>query len=285
VLSRLFARLTFRRPPPVVAVVRLTGVIGRSGPFGGRLSLESVGPLLQRAFRLPGLRAVALEINSPGGSAAQSALIHNRIRTLAGERDVPVMAFVEDVAASGGYWLAAAADEIFVDENSIVGSIGVIYSGFGFQGALEKLGIERRLYTAGEKKSLMDPFSAENPGDVERLRGVQDDIHNNFKNLVRSRRGTRLSEDDPDLFSGEFWLGQRAITMGLADSVGEVRGVLRERYGRKVVMRRIGRPRSWVARRLRVGPLLSEMEGESGSLADGLLDAIEARGWWSRYGL
>ncbi|MDD9990745.1 MAG: S49 family peptidase, partial [Rhodospirillales bacterium] len=159
-MSRLLARLTFRRPPPVVSVVRLSGVIGRPAMFGGRISMEAVAPVLQRAFRQPGLKAVALEINSPGGSAAQSALIHNRIRALAAERDVPVMAFVEDVAASGGYWLAAAADEIFVDDNSILGSIGVIYSGFGFHEAIAKLGVERRLYTAGEKKSLLDPFLA-----------------------------------------------------------------------------------------------------------------------------
>jgi len=165
VFNRLAARLTFRKPAPVVAVVRLAGVIGRPGGFGSRLNIASTGAMIDRAFRTPGLKAIALEINSPGGSAAQSALIHSRIRSLATERDIPVMAFVEDVAASGGYWLASAADEIFVDENSIVGSIGVIYSGFGFTAAMEKLGIERRLYTAGDKKSLLDPFRPENPED------------------------------------------------------------------------------------------------------------------------
>ena len=283
-LSRVLMRATFRRPPPVVAVVRLAGVIGRSGMFGGRISMEGVGPLLQRAFRQPGLKAVALEINSPGGSAAQSALIHNRIRALAAERDVPVMAFVEDVAASGGYWLAAAADEIFVDDNSIVGSIGVIYSGFGFQEALGKLGVERRLYTAGEKKSLLDPFLAVKPDDLGRLRRVQEGIHGNFKDLIRERRGARLA-DDPDLFSGEFWLGSRAIRMGLADGTGDIRTVLRERYGRKVVMRRIGRRRGWLARRLGPGAFLGGVEEDGGSLAGDLLGAVEARLWWSRYGL
>ena len=284
-LNRLLARATFRRPPPVVAVTRLAGVVGQAGPFGGRISLEAVGPVLQRAFRLPGLKAVALEINSPGGSAAQAALIHDRIRALAAERDVPVMAFIEDVAASGGYWLAAAADEIFVNDNSIVGSIGVIYSGFGFHGALEKLGVERRLYTAGEKKSLLDPFSAVNPADVDRLRRVQGEIHDNFKDLIRSRRGARLADSNPDLFSGEFWLGRKAIGLGLADGVGEIRAVLRERYGPKVVMRRIGRPRGWLARRLRPGVILAGGEGDGGSLAGDLLGAVEVRAWWSRYGL
>ena len=284
-LSRVLMRLTFRRPPPVVAVVRLAGVIGQSSGFGARINLETVGPVLQRAFRQPGLKAVALEINSPGGSAAQSALIHSRIRALAAERDVPVMAFVEDVAASGGYWLATAADEIFVDSNSIVGSIGVVYSGFGFQEALAKLGVERRLYTAGDKKSLLDPFLTVKPDDLDRLRRVQEGIHDNFKDLIRERRGARLSESDPDLFSGEFWLGSKSVGMGLADGIGDIRTVLRERYGRKVVMRRIGRRRGWLARRLRPGLLLAGDGEEAGSLAGEIIGAIEARLWWSRYGL
>ena len=285
-LSRLLARATFRRPPPVVSIVRLTGVIGQSGTFGGRINLESVGPLLQRAFRQPGLKAVALEINSPGGSPAQSALIHDRIRALAAERDVPVMAFVEDVAASGGYWLAAAADEIFVNDNSIVGSIGVIYSGFGFREALAKLGIERRLYTAGEKKSMLDPFLAVSPVDLDRLSRIQEGLHENFRELIRARRGARLADTDPDLFSGEFWLGRKAIGLGLADGIGDGRSVLRERYGRKMVMRRIARPRGWLARRLRPGLLLAgDGEEAAPSLAGDLIGALEARLWWSRYGL
>ena len=284
-MRRLLARLTFRRPPPVVSVVRLAGVIGQSGMFGGRINIESVGPVLQRAFRQPGLKAVALEINSPGGSPAQAALIHNRIRALATERDVPVMAFVEDVAASGGYWLATAADEIFVDDNSIVGSIGVVYSGFGFHEALGKLGVERRLYTAGEKKALLDPFLATKPADLDRLRRVQEEFHDNFKTLIRARRGARLDENDSDLFSGEFWVGRKGVGLGLADGIGDIRSVLRERYGRKVVMRKIGRPRGWLARRLRPGLLLGSDGEEAGSLAGDLLGAIEARLWWSRYGL
>ena len=187
--SRLLARLTFRRPPPVVGVIRLTGVIGQGGLLRGGLNLETLAPSLERAFRLPGLEAIALCINSPGGSPAQSALIQRRIRDLAIEREVPVMAFVEDVAASGGYWLACAADEIFINDNSILGSIGVISAGFGFTDAIEKLGIERRLHTQGGKKSLLDPFKPERPEDVARLEIVQRQIHDNFKELVRSRRG------------------------------------------------------------------------------------------------
>jgi len=287
--SRLLARLTFRRPPPVVGVIRLTGVIGQGGLLRGGLNLESVAPALERAFRLPGLEAIALSINSPGGSPAQSALIQQRIRDLATEREVPVMAFVEDVAASGGYWLACAADEIFVNGNSILGSIGVISAGFGFTDAIEKLGIERRLHTQGGKKSLLDPFKPERPEDVARLEDVQRQIHENFKELVRSRRGQRLSFDEEELFSGDFWLGTRAVDIGLADGIGDIRGVLRERYGKKVRIRTIGRRPSWLRRRFGFAsagalgaPLLPE---DGGGLIDGLLASVEARAWWSRFGL
>jgi len=287
--SRLIARLTFRRPPPVVAVIRLTGVIGQGGFLRGGLNLESLAPSLERAFRLPGLQAIALSINSPGGSPAQSALIQRRIRDLAIERDVPVMAFVEDVAASGGYWLACAADEIFINDNSILGSIGVISAGFGFTDALEKLGIERRLHTMGSKKSLLDPFKPERPEDVARLVNVQHQIHKNFKDLVRSRRGQRLSLDEEELFSGDFWLGARAVEIGLADGIGDIRGVLRERYGKKVRIRTVGRRPSWLRRRFgfvatgAMGAPLLPNDGDG--LVDNILASIEARAWWSRFGL
>lgn len=288
--TRLIARLTFRRPPPVVAVVRLSGVIGRPGGFGSRLNITSTGAMIERAFRTPGLKAIALEINSPGGSPAQSALIHSRIRALAAERDVPVMAFVEDVAASGGYWLATAADEIFVDDNSIVGSIGVIYSGFGFTEAMEKLGIERRLYTAGDRKSLLDPFCPEKPEEVERLKSLQGEIHSNFKSLIKKRRGQRLTAPEDALFSGDVWLGARAVEAGLADGVGELRGVLRERYGARVIIKRLGQPRGWLRRRigLQRGAGLDMSRGAeslAGGMIDAGLDALEARIWWGRYGL
>ena len=285
--SRLIARLTFRRPPPVVAVIRLTGVIGQGGLLRGGLNLETLAPSIERAFRLPGLEAIALAINSPGGSPAQSALIQGRIRDLSIEREVPVMAFVEDVAASGGYWLACAADEIFVNDNSILGSIGVISAGFGFAGAIEKLGIERRLYTMGAKKSLLDPFKPERPEDVARLENVQRQIHDNFKDLVRNRRGQRLSLDEEELFSGDFWLGKRAVEIGLADGIGDIRAILRERYGKKVRIRTIGRRPGWLRRRFGIGagmgaPFLPQHDG---GLIDGLLASVEARAWWSRFGL
>ena len=287
--SRLLARLTFRRPPPVVGVIRLTGVIGQGGLLRGGLNLETLAPSLERAFRLPGLEAIALCINSPGGSPAQSALIQRRIRDLAIEREVPVMAFVEDVAASGGYWLACAADEIFINDNSILGSIGVISAGFGFTDAIEKLGIERRLHTQGGKKSLLDPFKPERPEDVARLENVQRQIHDNFKELVRSRRGQRLSLAEEELFSGDFWLGTRAVDIGLADGIGDIRGILRERYGKTVRIRTIGRRPGWLRRRCGCGmgsAFGAPFGPEEGSgLIDNLLASVEARAWWSRFGL
>ncbi|HJN60800.1 MAG TPA: S49 family peptidase [Alphaproteobacteria bacterium] len=288
--SRLIARLTFRRPPPVVGVIRLAGVIGQGGLLRSGLNLETLAPSIERAFRLPGLEAIALSINSPGGSPAQSALIQRRIRDLAIEREVPVMAFVEDVAASGGYWLACAADEIFINDNSILGSIGVISAGFGFSDAIEKLGIERRLHTQGSRKSLLDPFKPERPEDIARLENVQRQIHDNFKELVRSRRGQRLSLAKEELFSGDFWLGARAVEIGLADGLGDIRGILRERYGKKVRIRTVGRRPGWLRRRFGFGggsgafaaPFGSE---DGGGLIDNLLASVEARAWWSRFGL
>jgi len=293
-VSHLIARLTFRRPPPVVGVIRLTGVIGQAGLLRGGLQLESLAPSIERAFRLPGLKAIALAINSPGGSPTQSALIQQRIRDLAMEREVPVMAFVEDVAASGGYWLACSADEIFVNENSILGSIGVISASFGFTDAIKKLGIERRLHTQGMKKSLLDPFMAERPEDIARLEHVQRQIHGNFKQLVRNRRGQRLNLEEEELFSGDFWLGSRAVEIGLADDIGDLRSVLRERYGKQVSIRTVTRRRGWLHRRFGFGAetgLGASMLGvpaeqaNGGNLIDGILSAIEVRAWWSRFGL
>lgn len=285
-LPRIFSLLAFHRPPPVVAVVRLEGVIGRTGVLRAGLTDERIAASLERAFRFKGLKAVALAINSPGGSPAQSALIHQRIRRLAREKNVPVMAFVEDVAASGGYWLAISADEIFVDANSILGSIGVIYSGFGFTGAIEKLGIERRVHTAGERKSLLDPFRPERAEDLERLKDVQAQIHENFKSVVRARRGQRLKGDESDLFSGEFWLGRQAVENGLADGLGVMAGVLKERFGDDVRLRRIGPRRGWLRRRFGVpGAADGDFAEAGGGLADGVLAAVEARALWGRFGL
>jgi signal peptide peptidase SppA len=226
----------FRRAP-TVPVVRLSGVIAPTGGLlaSRSLSIDSVAPLLKRAFDMRGAKAVALAINSPGGSPVQSSLIAQRIRLHAVEKNLPVIAFVEDVAASGGYWLACAADEILVDPSSIVGSIGVISAGFGFQDLIARFGVERRVHTSGERKAMLDPFRPENPEDVERLKRLQVEIHDGFKDWVRQRRASRLKGDEAALFNGEFWTGRRGLELGLADGLGELRATLQARYGAKVI--------------------------------------------------
>jgi signal peptide peptidase SppA len=261
-----------------VPVVRLSGVIAAGGVLGARgLSIESVAPLLTRAFAQRGAKAVALAINSPGGSPVQSALIAQRIRLLAAEKKLPVIAFVEDAAASGGYWLACAADEIIADPASIVGSIGVISSGFGFQEMLGRFGIERRVHTAGERKAMLDPFSSEKPEDVERLKRLQVEIHDGFKDWVRQRRGGRLQGDEATLFSGEFWTAKRGLELGLVDGLGELRAVLQARYGAKVHLPLIA-PRRRLLSRFGFGGSLEE-------LGPTTLAALEERLHWQRLGL
>jgi len=294
-LRTIWSVVTFewlRRPRPEVAVLRMTGVIGGFGPLRSGMSLASQEPLIERAFAQPRLKAVALVINSPGGSPAQSALIAKRIRDLAQEKEVPVLAFCEDVAASGGYWLACAADEIFVQPTSLVGSIGVITSGFGFPELMEKLGVERRVYTAGEHKSTLDPFLPENPEEVARLKELQVELHDVFKGMVRDRRGQRLKASEDLLFSGEFWAGGKAVELGLADSLGDLRQVLRDRFGKRVRLRRVQGPKR-LLRRLGLGRGRSEsgLAGLGGGFpapedwAAGLMSALEERALWSRFGL
>ena len=268
----------FRRGP-VVPVVRLSGVIASaSGLLGSRaLSIESVAPLLKRAFDMKGAKAVALSINSPGGSPVQSALIGQRIRLLAKEKDLKVIAFVEDVAASGGYWLACAADEIVGDPNSIVGSIGVISAGFGFQDLISRIGVERRVHTSGERKAMLDPFRPEKPDDVERLHRLQAEIHEGFKDWVRQRRAGKLAADEATLFSGEFWTGRRGLALGLVDGLGELRTTLQARYGHKVHLPVIGPRRRLLSR----FGLQSPIDG----IGPATLAAIEERLHWQRYGL
>ncbi len=284
-LRSLLARIPFgpfRHPPPVVGVVRLAGIIGGAGPIRGGLTLPVLARILERAFTLDGVEAVALAINSPGGSPVQSALIHRRIRALAAEHGVRVFAFAEDVAASGGYWLALAGDEIYADESSIIGSIGVISSSFGFAQAIERLGVERRVHAAGDKKAMLDPFRPEDPDDVARLEEIQADIHQAFKQLVRERRGERLGVADDEVFSGAFWSGRRALALGLIDGIGDLRAVMRARYGDDVKLKPVGDERRWLWRRFaRSG----EAPAASADWAAGVLWALEARAWWARYGL
>lgn len=288
-LGRLLQRLRILPAPPVVPVVRLTGVLSPGAtPLRSGLSLQRLAPLLKRAFATPGAKAVALVINSPGGSAVQSSLIARRIRQLARERDLPVIAFVEDVAASGGYWLACAADEIYADPNSIVGSIGVISSSFGLEDFIARHGIQRRVYAAGAHKGMLDPFLPENADDVARLKSMQAEIHENFKAEVRARRGRKLKGEESELFSGAFWTGARARELGLVDGLGDLRSVMRQHFGPRVSLKLVGVQRGWLRRRLlrNAAPNLALVETPvAASIADGLLQAIEERAWWGRYGL
>ena len=270
----------FRNPPPQVAVLRLDGLIGMRGPRG--LSLRRFASAIERAFTLRRLKAVALVVNSPGGSPAQSSLLFRRIRQLAEEHEVPVVAFAEDVAASGGYWLALAADEVFADETSLLGSIGVITASFGFTEALRKLGVQRRLYTAGDNKSMLDPFLTEDPKAVERLTVLQRDMHEAFKDLVRSRRGARLKGEESVLFSGEVFTGRRALELGLIDGIGDLRGVMRQRYGDTVRLVGIEPERRRFALLSRFG---FPRRPDIADIAADLLTRVEERLIWARFGL
>jgi serine protease SohB len=270
-----------RHRAPVVPVLRLSGVIGGPGLRGGGMTLASLNSALERAFKVRGAKAVALAINSPGGSPVQSALIAERIRLLAAEKKLPVLGFIEDVGASGGYWLALAADEIFADPRSIVGSIGVVHASFGFTEAIQRLGIERRLFTAGAKKSLLDPFRPEDPDDIARLKEILHEIHDGFKATVRERRGARLTASDSEVFEGQIWTGQKAHALGLIDGLGTLHGVLRARFGDKVRLPQVSTKRSWLQRRLGFGPDPSDAK----AVIDGVLASLAERALWARYGL
>ncbi len=266
---------------PVVAVLRLAGVISAGSRLRGGLNIAALAGPIERAFRTKRLSAVALLINSPGGSPVQSALIYKRIRALAEEKEIPVLTFTEDVAASGGYWIACAGDEIFADENSIVGSIGVISASFGFTSLLDKIGVERRVHTRGEKKTLLDPFAPEKAEDVARLTALQKEIHESFIALVKERRGDKLKGGAKKLFSGEFWTGAQALKLGLVDGIGDLRTMMRERYGKRVRLRLIEPRRHWLQRRL----TFSLDESRAAGWADDLIAAVELRAHWGRFGL
>lgn len=281
---------SFFSSAPVVPVLRLAGPIGAVSPFRQGLNLSTMAGTIERAFATKKAKAIAIQINSPGGSAVQSMLIYRRIRDLADEKGLPVYVFAEDVAASGGYLIALAGDEIYVDASSIVGSIGVVAATFGFDKAIKRLGISRRVYTAGENKVSLDPFQPEKAEDVARLKDLQKDVHETFMDLVRERRGRRLKETKEDLFTGEFWSGKKALELGLVDGISDLRSKMREMLGKNVRLRLIAPKRGLFGRRLR-GVLAHENSSTSEasflppSLADDLISAIEARALWSRYGL
>jgi serine protease SohB len=291
-LNRLIERVRpllprrLRGGAAVVPVVRLAGVIGFSTPLRPGLTISSVARSLERAFSVRKAAAVALSINSPGGSAVQSHLIHQRIRQLAEEHERPVIAFVEDVAASGGYMIACAADEIVCDSSSIVGSIGVVGGTFGFNRLIERLGIERRLYTAGERKVTLDPFLPEKAEDVERLKAIQQDIHEGFIALVKGRRGAALAGPESALFTGEYWTGRKALELGLVDQIGDLRATLRRRYGDNVVMPLVSAERGLFGRRVPgIDGSVLALAWSGVGFAEEVVSALEARALWARYGL
>ena len=278
VLNRVFF---WRKKKPVVPVVRLGGVIAASGSGMRRgISLETVEPQLKKAFSIRRAKAVALIINSPGGSPVQSSLIGRRIRDLAKRADVPVLAFCEDVAASGGYWLAASADEIFADPASIIGSIGVVSAGFGFDKAIKKIGVDRRVHTAGESKMILDPFQPEQTEEVVRLKALQAEIHAQFIAHIENRRGAKLKGDRSELFSGAFWTGETAVKLGLVDAIGEIRQTINSRFGDDTELMMIEPKRKL---------LPFGLTNLSGQMASGIVNeasniAIE-RAYLSRFGL
>ncbi len=277
----------FRPGAAVVPVVRLSGVIGAVTPLRPGMTLAGVARVLERAFSVRNAKAVALVINSPGGSPVQSRQIYLRIKQLAAEKKLPVLVFVEDVAASGGYMIACAGDEILCDPSSILGSIGVVGGSFGFQEAIKRLGIERRLYTAGAHKAMLDPFLPENADDVAKLKAIQREIHQIFIALVKESRGARLKGADDALFTGEYWAGDSAIALGLADGIGDLRSTLRARYGEKVLTPVIAQPSGLLSGLLgRKSPgagQLSAMESVAG-LPDELISAVETRAIWAKFG-
>jgi signal peptide peptidase SppA len=276
-----------RRGTAVVPVVRLSGLIGAVTPLRPGMSLAGVARTLERAFAMKNARAVALVINSPGGSPVQSRQIYLRIRQLAAEKKLPVLVFVEDVAASGGYMIACAGDEIFCDPSSILGSIGVVGGSFGFQDLIRRIGVERRLYTAGAHKAMLDPFLPEKPDDVARLKALQQEIHAIFIALVKQSRGGRLKGADAVLFTGEYWAGETSVSLGLADAIGDLRSTLRARYGDKVLTPVIapatGLLSGLLGRKSAGAGTRSDLEGIAG-LPDELISALESRVIWAKFG-
>jgi signal peptide peptidase SppA len=276
-----------RRGTPVVPVVRLSGVIGAVTPLRPGMTLAGVARMLERAFAMKNARAVAVVINSPGGSPVQSRQIYLRIRQLAAEKSLPVLVFVEDVAASGGYMIACAGDEIFCDPSSILGSIGVVGGSFGFQDLIKRIGVERRLYTAGEHKAMLDPFLPEDPDDVARIKALQREIHAIFIALVKQSRGAKLKGADDVLFTGEYWAGETSVSLGLADAIGDLRSTLRARFGDKVLTPVIapatGLLSGLLGRKSAGAGTLVALDGFAG-LPEELISALETRAIWARFG-
>tara|TARA_Y100000590_G_scaffold426565_1_gene535792 strand:+ start:1802 stop:2620 length:819 start_codon:yes stop_codon:yes gene_type:complete len=271
----MFSIFKIFKKKKVVPHIRLAGVIGSVGKFKQGLDFSSQQEIINKAFSIKKAPAVAISINSPGGSPVQSHLIYSYIRKQARKNKKKVLVFAEDVAASGGYLIACAGDEIYANSSSIVGSIGVIYSSFGLQDLIKKAGIQRRIYTAGKNKSTLDPFVEEKQEDIERLKKIQLDLHSDFIKVVKDSRSTKLKNENPDLFTGEFWSGAKAKKLGLIDGLGNADEILKEKYGEDVVIKKFEKPKSWLNKKL---------SGASDNQIENLLNILEEKSIWQRYG-
>lgn len=274
--TRKFLKKLFRcKSEPVVACVNLHGVIGKDSKLSSGLNFENVAPLLKRAFEMKKVKAVALAVNSPGGSPVQSELIYNYVRELSEEKKIPVYTFAQDVAASGGYWLLLAGDEVYAHNSSILGSIGVIFSGFGFVDLIKKIGVDRRVYTEGKNKAILDPFLPEQDENVEILKDCQRDIFEGFKDLVKSRRQGKLKELEENLFTGAFWSGKKSLELGLIDGICDMRSKMKEKFGAKVELVQITAKKG----------LLKSFFSEKSNFTDSLLNKVEERISFNKFGL
>jgi|TARA_B100001059_G_scaffold143710_1_gene143649 signal peptide peptidase SppA len=265
---------SFFKKKKIVAHIKLNGVIGNAGKFKQGIDFSGQEEIIEKAFSLKKAKAVAITINSPGGSPVQSHLIYKFIRAKAKKNKLKVIVFAEDVAASGGYLIACAGDEIYANSSSIIGSIGVIYSSFGFTELIKKIGVERRVHTAGKNKSSLDPFQEEKSEDIERLKNIQLDLHKDFIKVVEESRGVKLKKDGIELFSGEFWAGRKAKELGLVDGLGNANEILKEKFGDDVVIKKFEKSKGWLSKKL----------SSSSNQVDQLANILEERSIWQRYG-
>ena len=266
---------SFLKKKKIVSHIKLSGVIGNVGKFKQGIDFAGQEEMILKDFSLKKAQCVAITINSPGGSPVQSHLIYNLIRHQAKKNKKKVIVFAEDVAASGGYLIACAGDEIYSNTSSIIGSIGVIYSSFGFTDLIKKIGVQRRIYTAGKNKSTLDPFVDEKKEDIERLKSIQLDLHKDFIDVVEKSRGTKLKKNEAELFSGEFWSGSKAKELGLIDEIGDANQILREKFGEDVVIKKFEKSKSWLSKKL----------SSSNNHLDQLANLLDERSVWQRYGL
>ncbi len=269
----------FCKKPNNIAVVNLCGVIGKGGKLEQGINIDNVGPLLEKAFETKSLKAVAINVNSPGGSPVQSELIFNRIIELSKEKKIPVFTFAQDVAASGGYFILLAGDEIFAHNSSIIGSIGVISAGFGFEELIKKIGVQRRIYAQGKNKAVLDPFSPESEENIQILKAAQKDVFESFKDLVRSRRSDKLKKSDDELFNGAFWSGKTACDLGLVDAISDMRSTMKSKFGDKIKFVNIEPKKKGFIKEL----LSSKFENIGSGFANSLIEKIEEKGIWSRF--